>query len=657
MEDQEIAEKVQHLSEDELELYQVRHSLAHVMADAVMQLYPGTKLGFGPPVENGFYYDFDLPESLNEDDLPKIEKLMKKIIRQDLEFVRENMTAESGAERIKTMGQPYKEELAEELIKNEVDQISFYTHGSFTDVCEGPHVSRTGKIPKAAFKLDSVAGAYWRGDETNKMLTRIYGLAFLSKEELEEFIRLRRERMRRDHRKLGRELDIFHIDEDVGKGLPLWLPNGTVIREELEKLAKEYEFKYGYVRVATPEITREELYYRSGHLPYYKDSMYPALHVVDEEQLHQCALAIATQRNIEVDTELLAEVSRQLIAEKEARRLSGQLPWDDPDAHLIETFYLKPMNCPHHHRIFKSRPRSYRELPLRLAEFGHNYRFEKSGELSGLLRVRGMVMNDAHLYCSEELVKEEFKKVMQLHLDYYKLLEFSSYYFRLSLSDPENVHKFIPEPELWLAAERLCVEAMEEMDLPFETVRGEAAFYGPKVDVQVRNVVGREETASTNQVDPMAAQESRFDLTFVGQDGRAHRPWVLHRAPLGTHERFIAFLIEHFGGAFPTWLAPIQVRLIPISIEQLDYCFRLKDQLFGNFVRVEVDDSSESFNKKVRNGTTRKIPLLAIVGRQEAADNTVTVRRYTRQNVKLTMGADEFVQMVLAEVRDRVWVR
>jgi threonyl-tRNA synthetase len=609
MEDELIAAKVQHLSPAELELYRIRHSLAHVMAAAVLELHPGTALGFGPPVEDGFYYDFDLEQKLTPEDLPAIEKRMRKLLARKIAFVREDLPIGAAGERVEQLQQPYKRELLADLEQRGVATVSFYTSGPFTDVCEGPHVEHTGQIPIDGFALDSVAGAYWKGSEKNRMLTRIYGLAFRTRDELKSFKHRREEALKRDHRKLGAQLDLFHIDELVGKGLPLWLPAGTVIRDELEKLAREYEFLDGYQRVATPEITREELFIKSGHLPYYKDGMFPPMTVTEQDEGG-------------------AQVSR-------------------------ETFYLKPMNCPMHHQIFNARPRSYRELPLRLAEYGHDYRFEKSGQLSGLLRVRGMCMNDAHLYCPRELVKEEFIKVMQLHLRYYELLKFDGWHMRLSLSD-DNSAKFIPRPDLWREAESLCVEAMQDLGLDYEAVRGEAAFYGPKIDVQVRNVVGREETASTNQVDPMAALEDRFDMTFVGQDGQPHRPWVLHRAPLGTHERFIAFLIEHFAGAFPLWLAPMQVRVLPIGDEALPYAHTLRDQLFRAFVRVEIDDSSDSFNKKIRNGTTRKIPVLAIIGRDEVAANTVTLRRYHDQQRKETLPLDVFVATVLQEIRERV---
>ncbi len=609
MEERAIAEKVKHLSDEELELYRMRHSLAHIMATAVLEIYPGTKLGYGPPVDNGFYYDFDLGEKISSDALPAIEKQMRKLLNKKDPFVREDMSIDEAYVRVKELDQPFKLELLNDLKERGINEVSFYRSGEFVDVCEGPHVEHAGEIPFKGFKLDSVAGAYWKGSEKNKMLTRIYGLAFKTNEELKNFSRLREEALKRDHRKLGSQLDIFHIDEEVGKGLPLWLPNGTVIRDELEKLAREYEFLDGYQRVVTPEITREELFYRSGHLPYYKSGMFPPM-VLEEKN-------------------------------------------DSGEVTSRETFYLKPMNCPFHHMIYRARPRSYRELPLRFAEYGHNYRYEKSGQLSGLLRVRGMCMNDAHLYVPREQVKAEFIKVMELHLRYYKLLHFESWHMRLSLSDEDSA-KYIPRPDLWKDAESACVEAMEELGLKYEAVRGEAAFYGPKIDVQVKNVIGREETASTNQVDPMAAQEDRFDLTYIGKDGNSHRPWVLHRAPLGTHERFIAFLTEHFAGAFPLWLAPMQVRILPIGDDSLEYAEKLRQKLFSNFVRVEIDDSNESFNKKIRNGTTRKIPMLAILGEREVADNMVTIRRYHDQQNKETMSFDNFVLLVLREIRERV---
>ncbi len=600
--------KLELLSEQELKLYKLRHSIAHVAATAVIRLFPGVKLGFGPPVENGFYYDFEFPKEITVEDLPRIEKEMRKIIGQKVDFVREDMTVENAREMMVKDNQTFKVDLIDELTGKGLKEVSIYKCAEFTDICEGPHVANTKELPADAFKLDSIAGAYWRGNEKNQMLTRIYGLAFANKNDLAEYLKLREEAARRDHRKLGQELDIFTITDEVGKGLPLWLPNGTVLREELEKLAKEYEFKYGYSRVATPELGKNTLYLTSGHLPYYEASMFPPMVIKDDE-------------------------GRE------------------------EVFYMKPMNCPHHHMIYKARPRSYRDLPLRLAEYGHVYRYEKSGELAGLLRVRGMCMNDAHLYVQEENLKKEFQRVMQLHLDYYNLLGLTSYYMRLSLHNEEGLgKKYHNDAALWLKAEQACKEAMDEIELPYVVAEGEAAFYGPKVDVQIKNVVGREETASTNQVDHVSPE--RFDLTYIGKDGREHRPVVLHRAPLGTHERFIAFLIEHYAGAFPTWLAPEQVRIVPVNTEPdlLEYANKIKNLLFENFVRVELDDSNETFNKKIRLGAIRKTPILLIMGHNEAAEGKVTVRRY-KVKAQQRIGVDEFLAMLLDEIKTRKHVK
>ncbi len=610
---EEFEHVTKNMSPEESRIHSIRHSLAHVLAHAVLDIYPGTRFGFGPAINDGFYYDFSFPEGVKvgSDDLHAIETRMTELLSQDLEFKQYDLDPDAAEKWTIEKNQPFKKELIEDLREKNLEKISFYESGGFVDICQGPHVKNTARIPKKGFKLDRVAGAYWKGSEDRPMLTRIYGLAFDNAKDLKNFIKKREEALQRDHRKLGAELDIFHIEEEVGKGLPLWLPNGGVLRHELEKLAHEFEFRYGYKKVSTPEITKEGLFIRSGHLPYYKESMFPPM---------------------------------------ELREKAGD------GTEIKETFYLKPMNCPFHHMIYKARPRSYRELPLRLAEYGHVYRYEKSGELAGLLRVRGMTMNDAHIYVSREDAKAEFMRVMQLHLDYYKLLDFSSWYMRLSLSDMEKSSKYLPMPELWMEAETLCIEAMKELELDYEEVRGEAAFYGPKVDVQVKNVVGREETASTNQVDPMAAQEDRFDMTFVGPDGNLHRPWVLHRAPLGTHERFIAFLIEHFGGAFPTWLAPIQVRIIPVSQSQFEYAGKIEKELFEQGVRSDVDAGSDSFNKRIRNGVTCKIPILLVVGGREAESNTVTIRRYKIKQQQ-NMDLDVFIKELSEEIRTRKWTK
>jgi len=593
------------------DLYKMRHSLSHVLAQAVQQHRPGTKLGFGPPIANGFYYDFLLPEPITAEDLPAIEKTMRKIIVDRQEFTREELPAADALKRIEEMGEPHKLEYARELIeKNGLETLTFYTNGPFLDMCEGPHVGSTRNLPQDGFKLYSIANAYWRGDERNVSMTRIYAFAFKNKKELKSYINKREEALKNDHRKLGAEFDFFHLDDEVGKGLPLWLPNGTVLRQELENLAHELEFKSGYKRVSSPEITKEGLYHTSGHLPMYADTMFPPMVL---EETHEGP-----------------DGQEQVVSEK---------------------YYLKPMNCPHHHKIYAARPRSYRDLPLRLAEYGHVYRFERSGALQGLTRVRGMCMNDAHIYCTPEQAKQEFINVMELHRKLYDIFGFKDYYMRLSMRDPENPKgKYAGDPEAWDTSERLVREAMEETGLPFKVETGEAAFYGPKVDIQFNTVTEREFTVSTNQLDVVVP--GRFGLTYVGEDGNEHTPYCIHRAPLGTHERFIAFLIEHYGGAFPTWLAPVQVKVIPISEKFLDFAKKIEALFLEEMVRVEIDSSNETFNKKVRNNTVRRIPILLIVGEKEEADGTATVRRYKIKQQK-TMSLDDLRDMVLAEIKER----
>ncbi len=587
-------------SADEEGLDILRHSAAHLMAQAILRLFPKAKLAIGPTIQDGFYYDVDFgDETFTAEDLPKVEKEMKQIVKKKIKLERKEFSREEALNQWEPAGEIYKVELIKDLEEGTV--ISTYTQGDFTDMCRGPHVPHTGHV--RSFKLMSLAGAYWRGDEKNKMLTRIYGTAWATKEELKAYLARLEDAKRRDHRKLAKQLEMFTVADIVGKGLPLWLPNGTVIRDELEQLSKEKEFQYGYKRVATPHIAHEELYYQSGHLPYYKDSMFPPLKLKEEGE-------------------------------------------------EVETFYLKPMNCPHHHLIYLARPRSYKELPLRLTEYGQVYRYEKSGELAGILRVRGMAMNDGHLYLTEDQFKEEFKAVMQLHLDYYEIFGLKDYYMRLSLRDPENAKgKYFDNDELWEKAERFCDEALSEMGIPYKTVIGEAAFYGPKVDVQFKNVLGREETNGTNQVDFLAAE--RFDLRYVGSDGEQHKPVVLHRAPLGTHERFIAFLTEHFAGAFPTWMHPTQVVIIPVASEFVDYANKIKDDLFKDFVRVEVDDSSETLNKRIRNAITHwKVPNVLVVGERERSEESVTLRRYGLKHQK-SMPYAEFKTWLMEQIKTR----
>ena len=583
-------------------LYRIRHSLSHVLAQAVMEIRPEAKLGYGPPIENGFYYDFDLHPPLAPEDLPRLEKIMRRIIGADQRFEREDVPAEELIERLRGDGAIYKTENAEEMRDNGQKVLSVYRNGPFSDMCEGPHVTSTKELPADAFKIDSLAGAYWRGSEENKMLQRVYGLAFETKTELKEFLAKRELAKERDHRKLGAELQIFTISDEVGRGLPLWMPNGTVLRDELEKLAKETEFQWGYQRVSTPHITKEGLFLKSGHLPYYAADMFP--------------------------------------------------PMEGDEGN----YYLKPMNCPLHHMIYKAIPRSYRDLPLRLAEYGTCYRYEQSGELSGLLRVRAMAMNDAHIYCAEEQTREEFASVMRLHTFYYDLFGIENYWVRLSLPDLAAAgKKFVGHPDVWARAEKLVIEAMEDSGIPFEAVRGEAAFYGPKIDMQLRNVIGREETVSTNQLDLIMSE--RFDLTYIGKDNERHRPQIIHRAPLGTHERFVAFLIEHYGGVFPTWLAPVQVRLIPVAPAFNAYVQGLRDVLRRGFVRAEVDDSGDSFGKKIRSGATSKVPNLFIVGQKEASDSAVSWKRHGAK-AQITLPFDKAREMLQKEISERIdWRR
>lgn len=598
-------------------LYKLRHSLAHVMAQAVLDMRPGSTRGFGPPIADGFYYDFVLTEPISTDDFPELEERMRRIIAEDQVFEQEDLALAAALQRLEEMGEPYKAEYAEEIAERQgLEALGFYTNGPFIDMCEGPHLASTGEIPEGSFKLRSVAGAYWRGDERNQMMTRIYAWAFADRETLEQEVERYEEGLRRDHKKLGPQLEIYMMDPEIGSGLAMWLPHGTAIREELEKLAKEEEFKAGYVRVATPHIARQNLYYMSGHLPYYQESMYPPMVLTEKD----------SQRRLEEGREVVKD-----------------------------TYYLKPMNCPHHHRIFAARTRSYRELPLRLAEYGHVYRFEDSGALSGLLRVRGMCMNDAHIYCTEDQVKDEFLSVMRMHERYYEILGITDYYMRLSLGDPKDPkgkEKYVDDPEAWVITERLVREAMVESGLPYIEAIGEAAFYGPKIDVQLRTVTGREETISTNQLDFAVPRADRMNLVYVGPDGKEHHPYVIHRAPLGTHERFIAYLIEHFGGAFPTWLAPIQVRLLPISEKHLGYAEKLAEEMRSRLIRAEVDRSDEKLGKKVREAVTHKIPIMLIVGKKEEADGTVTVRRYA-EDEQQSMVFDAFLSEVTEEIRTR----
>jgi len=591
-------------------LYRIRHSLAHVLAQAVLELRPGSTLGFGPAISDGFYYDFILSEPLTEEDFPAIEKKMKFIIKQGQAFESEELGPDAALARIDEMNEPYKREYAEELLTRDgVDTLTFYKNGPFLDMCEGPHVENTRKLPKGGFKLRSIAGAYWRGDSDNAMMTRIYAWAFETKQDLEAHAKAYKDALARDHKKLGKSLDLFVIDDVIGKGLPLWLPNGTVLRDEIETLMKELEFIEGYQRVATPQLSKTELYHQTGHLPYYAEGMYPFM------ELKETA--------------------------------------EDGTEEVRETYALRPMNCPHHHRVFAARMRSYRDLPLRLAEYGQVYRYEDSGALSGLLRVRGMCMNDAHIYCTEEQVKDEFLSVMRMHEDLYKILGLRDYHLRFSTwdpDDPKGKNKYVDNPAAWASTQEKVYAAMVDSGIPFVEGKGEAAFYGPKIDVQFKTVTGREETVSTNQLD--FAVPERIDLVYRGADNSEHHPFCIHRAPASTHERFVAFLIEHFGGAFPTWLAPVQVRVLTVSDTFTGYAEEVVKRLRKSFVRAEVDRSSETMGKKIRSSATEKIPNVLVVGEREQADATVTLRRYGSRE-STTMSLDAFETDVLRRIKTR----
>lgn len=589
-------------------IYKIRHSMAHVLAQAVQIKFPTVKLGFGPPVEHGFYYDFDFTgTAFHETDLKELEKIMRKIIGQQQEFKRIDCDLNGALETIKTgRDEPYKVENINNLASRGVTNFSFYTNGKFLDVCEGPHVANTKDLQSAAFKLDRVAGAYWLGDEKRPMLTRIYALCFEKTAELDDYLKRRKMAEEFDHKKLGKELDLFDFDDLVGKGLPLWLPNGTVIRNEIQKFAEEMEFKYGYKRVATPHIAKQDLYLKSQHLPAYEESMFPPMIVKDDDG-------------------------------SEATR-----------------FYLKPMNCPHHHLIFNSRMRSYRDLPLRLAEFGTQYRYEQSGELSGLLRVRCMTLNDAHIYLRADQIEDEFRNIMQMYKEFYETFKLTNYRYRLSVRGKENADKFKGSPEMWDKAEGILKKVLDSLGVPYFVGEGEAAFYGPKVDFQFKNLMGREETVSTVQLDFLAA--INFSLKYTEQGGGEAPPVIIHRAPLSTHERFISFLIEYYGGAFPTWSSPVQVNFIPVNLECEPFCRKLAEELHTEYVRAEVDTSDNSFNKKIRNSTVRKTPITIIVGNKEVDESRVTIRRYGIEKQE-SMSVAEFKAMLHDEIKSRKMLR
>jgi threonyl-tRNA synthetase len=569
------------------------HSSAHLLAEAVEAKFPGVKFWVGPPVDNGFYYDMDLGgRQVTEDDLRSLESKMAELARQNETFRRKEISKADAIRYFSEKGDEYKLDLLENL---QDGNITFYTQGNFTDLCRGPHIPHTGFIK--AVRLTNIAGAYWKGDEKNKQLTRIYGVTFPSQKELDEYLALLEEAKKRDHRKLGKELGIFTFDEQVGPGLPLWMPNGAVIIEQLERLAKETEERAGYKRVVTPNIAKESLYITSGHLPYYQESMYPPM------------------------------------------ELEG------------EKYYLKAMNCPHHHKIFAAEQRSYKDLPYRLAEYGTCYRYEQSGELFGLMRVRCLHMNDAHIYCTREQFYDEFRAVNEMYLKYFKIFGIDKYVMRFSTHDPAKLgQKYIDEPGLWKETEDLVRDVLIRTGTPYIEVPDEGAFYGPKIDVQIWSAIGREFTLATNQVD--FAQGRRFELSFTNRDNHPETPLIIHRAPLGTHERFIGFLLEHYAGKFPLWLAPLQVKILPITDKSLEYAQSLSILLKNADIRVEVDDRSEKIGKKIRDTELARVPYMLVVGEKEMASGKIAVRRQGvgDQGVK---PIEEFIAEIKKEITER----
>ncbi|MGB4966526.1 MAG: threonine--tRNA ligase [Microgenomates group bacterium] len=571
----------------------LRHSAAHLLAAAVMELWPNTKRTIGPAIENGFYFDFEFEQPVSENDFAKIEQKMHELVKKWESFECTELSPDDAKKEY--INNPYKHELIDEFSQNG-ETLTFYKSGDYWDLCKGGHCEHPSQELKY-FKLLSVAGAYWRGSEKNKMLTRIYGTIFPTKEELDAHLTLLEEAKKRDHRKIGAEQQLFFIDDVVGKGLVMWLPNGTIIRDQIEKLAIQMEEKDGYVRVVTPHIAKEELFLTSGHLPYYKEDMFPPM-IMDDG-----------------------------------------------------TYYLKAMNCPHHHRIYLHTPKSYRELPLRLAEYGTVYRNEMSGTLAGLLRVRALAMNDAHIYLRKDQVKEEFKKVLKLTTEYFNMFGLKDYWFRLSKWDKAHKEKYIDEPENWEYTEQVIREVLQEEKYQFEEVADEAAFYGPKVDVQFKSIIGREETMSTIQLD--FAAKSRFNLTYTDETGAENNEvFVIHRAPLSTHERFMAFLIEHYAGAFPFWLAPVQVSILPVSDKFADYAQEIANDLKTHGVRVFVDSDNKTLGAKIRQTTLQKVPFMCIIGEKEVEAKNVSVRTREGQDLGV-MSLAEFANKLSNHIENK----
>ncbi|HCY89795.1 MAG TPA: threonine--tRNA ligase [Chitinophagaceae bacterium] len=569
------------------------HSSAHLMAEAIQAAFPQAKFWVGPAIDKGFYYDIDLGDSkISDDDLLSLEKKMSELAKQSNAYTRKEMPKAEAVAYFTEKGDEYKLDLLQNLNDGE---ITFYTQGDFTDLCRGPHIPHTGFIK--AIKLTSIAGAYWKGNENNKQLTRIYGVTFPNQKELDEYLLMLEEAKKRDHRKLGKELGIYTMDDDTGQGLPLWLPNGGVVIEELEKLAKETEHAAGYKRVVTPHIATESMNLTSGHLPYYADSMFPPM------------------------------------------ELDGT------------KYYLKAMNCPHHHKIFDAEPKSYKDLPYRIAEYGTCYRYEQSGELFGLMRVRCLHMNDAHIYCSKEQFAQEFRAVNDMYLKYFKIFGIDKYVMRLSLHDPAKLgQKYVNEPALWEQTESMVRKVLIESDIPFVEVQDEAAFYGPKIDVQIWSAIGREFTLATNQEDFNSG--NKFKLSYTTQQNATEVPLIIHRAPLGTHERFIGFLLEHYAGKFPTWLAPLQVKILPISDKFMEYGQAVLEKLKKADIRAEIDDRNEKIGKKIRDTEMMKVPYMLVVGEKEMLEGKVSVRRQGKGDLG-ALPVTDVINGLKAEISER----
>ncbi len=651
------------------EIETLRHSCAHILATAILRIWPEAQFAAGPPVENGFYYDLDLPHRITPEDFARIEEEMKKEIKANHRFERVEVSradALAMAERgelaslaPRTSPSVFKLDIIRNIPENET--ITIFRNGEFTDLCAGPHVSHTGRI--GAFKLTQIASAYYKGDEKNPQLQRIYGTAFKNKTEMQAYFTMVEEAKKRDHRKIGREMELFCFDDDVGPGLPLWLPRGAVLIEELEKLAKETEFAAGYERVRTPHLARKSMYVCSGHLPYYADSMFPPMELkMDEETLREIfdfedELRETEEKIAEIEARLAQHADGELAEEE--RGLEEWKAGRERTLKRIEdkraqySFYLKAMNCPHHHKIFGAVPRSYRELPLRLAEYGTCYRYEQSGELFGLMRVRSMQMNDAHIYCTEDQFEAEFNAVNEMYLKYFKIFGIEKYLMRFSTHDPEKLgQKFVDHPELWLKTEAMVRNVLLKSGINFVEVPNEAAFYGPKIDVQVWSAIGREFTIATNQVD--FAVPARFGLVYKDRDNTEKTPLCIHRAPLGTHERFIGFLIEHYAGNFPLWLAPEQVRVMTIGDEEplVEFAKAIHAELRGHEVRAELDVTTDNIKGKILHAEQRKVHTMLVIGNRDLEAGAVSVRLHGKGN----LGAkprDEAIAAILADIKTR----